>query len=271
MHFLEKWQGKTALITGASSGIGASFAELLAAGGCNLILTARRLDRLENLGSKLTAEHGIKVDTIQQDLSVPSSARALTDKIKNLGCHVDLLINNAGFGLSGAFIHNDLEKIKKLIQLNITSLVELTHILLPPMKIRGEGDILLVGSMGTYVMSPTLCCYCASKTFVNSFGKILRYELKNENINVTVFNPGNTTTEFMAAAGYQLTDRSAIVSMPPAKTAEIGLRSLAKGKSHLEPGAFNKFMALVIPRLPLQFRLTLTHFFQKVVGGQAHL
>jgi short-subunit dehydrogenase len=191
----------TALITGASAGLGRDFARLFAADGHDVILVARRRDRLEALAAELAAAHGIGATAIDVDLADPSAPRRLVDRIRGLGLAVDFLVNNAGFGHTGAFADAPLERETGMIQVNVTALVELTGLLLPDMKARRRGRILNVGSTAGFQPGPFMATYYASKAFVNSFTEALAYELDGSGVTATLSCPGATATEFAGHAG----------------------------------------------------------------------
>ena len=249
---LQEFKGKTALVTGASSGIGDSFAKLLAQSGANLILVARRLDRLESLKAQLESEHGIKVDVIAQDLSTIDAAQVLFDATEGKGHQVDILINNAGYGKQGAFSQSELDVQVNMLDLNVRTLTALSHLFIHKMQQRKSGYVLLVGSVGAFLPVPNMAAYAASKAYVRSFGEALNKECKADGVHVSVLNPGGTSTEFNEVAGQSM---SAIVDkcfmMSSEKAARIGLHALAKNKPSVVAGASNAagmFMLRFIPR-----------------------
>lgn len=262
-----RWKGKTALITGASSGIGESFARRLAGGGCNVVVTARRLEKLEALADELERETNICVTPVSCDLSVPGSAGELSDEIKARGISIDFLVNNAGIGLSGSFSGQDEDDIRGMIQLNTTSVVELTRRMIPEMLERNAGDILIVGSIAAYLPSPTLAVYSGTKAFVHSFGCALAYELRDTGVRVTVLNPGGTSTEWMEAAGFKSAQGPAVGMMSPDDVADAGLRAMAAGRYFTEPGFMNRLLGRAAPVVPMAAKLFFAHQVQKNIGG----
>jgi short-subunit dehydrogenase len=197
-----KLENNTALITGASSGIGEEFARQLAQRGVNLILVARREGKLSQLRDELVNQRtGLVVDVIGADLSKPGSAADLAARVTSLGRRVDILINNAGVGEHGDFATQAVEKHSAQIQLNCVSLVELTALFLPAMKQAGRGLIINVGSTAGFQPMPTMAVYGATKAFVLSFTEAVWQETKSTGVRVFVLCPGATETEFFARTG----------------------------------------------------------------------
>lgn len=194
------FKNKTALITGASSGIGAAFARELAAKGSNLVLVARRLDRLENLSSELTENYGVKVAVVAVDLTEDSAVATLRTELKSRGIEVHLLINNAGFGTSGGFEAEDLGRVFEEIDLNVKALVALTHSFIPGMLERKSGAIVNVASTAAFQPVPTMAVYGATKAFVLSFSEALWAEFETRGIRILALCPGGTETEFFDVA-----------------------------------------------------------------------
>ncbi|MEO0870040.1 MAG: SDR family oxidoreductase [Cyanobacteria bacterium J06642_11] len=191
---------KIALITGASSGIGAEFARQLAAKKLDLVLTARSQDKLDNLAEQLRQQHGIRTYIITQDLAEPGAASSVARQVEEFGIVVDLLINNAGFGAYGSFSESHLERQASMIQLNISALVELTHAFLPAMLKRHEGRIINVSSIAGFQPMPYWSVYAASKAFVLSFSEALWAEVKEKGVKVLALCPGPTESNFFAVA-----------------------------------------------------------------------
>lgn len=188
------------LITGASAGIGAVFAKQLAAQGHNLILSARRKDKLDELASQLTQQFKINVQTLSADLAKPEGSQLLADSIQAKGWQIQGLINNAGFGDRGLFSDLPLERQIQMIQLNVTSLVELTHRLLPNIRQQKEAFIINVASTAAFQAGPKMAIYYATKAFVLSFSEALHEELKRDRIYVSTLCPGATQSEFAQEA-----------------------------------------------------------------------
>lgn len=230
-----------ALITGASSGLGAEFAKLFAAEGHSLILVARRKSALEEQAAAIRAQHSVKVEIVDMDLGVPGAGSVLFEKLREFD--VEFLVNNAGFGNSGEFRNLPLENELKMIDLNIRTLVELTRLFLPQMLEKGRGRILNVGSTAGFQPGPYMTTYYASKAFVNSFSEALHEELKGTGVTCTVLAPGATKTEFAGAAGL---DNSRLFNTPlianSAAVAKAGYKGMMKGKALVVPGIMNRAM-----------------------------
>lgn len=195
----DKW----ALITGASSGFGIDFAHLLAERGANLVLVARRAEPMEKLGGELREKFGIKVSVEPMDLAKPGVGTELKSRLEAEKYRGDLLLNNAGYGLFGEFLAQPLDTTLDMLQLNMLSLTELTHVFAADMVRRGGGRILLTASIGGYQSTPLYAAYCASKAYVLLFGEALHEELKDKGVTVTVLSPGITATSFLAVSGQE--------------------------------------------------------------------
>jgi uncharacterized protein len=242
---------ETALITGASSGIGEEFARQLAARGDDLILVARRRDRLEQLAEQLrTATHVIECD-------LASDAAKLPDKVAKLGVDVDLLVNNAGFGLRGHFAELPAEREAEMIRVNCEAVVTLTHAFLPAMVERRRGGVITVASTAGLQPLPYETTYAASKAFAISFMEALSMELRGTNVRALVVNPGPVKTEWQAVAGYDENTRE----MPGMITAEQcvtdSLRAYDRGRRSVIPGRlFPWLMRATVSPKPIKLRVT---------------
>jgi short-subunit dehydrogenase len=206
------YKNKTAVVTGASAGLGVEYAKELASRGCNLVLVARRKDRLDALGAQIVKDHGVSVDTVSLDLSSPGAAKKLVAALKKLPVETDILINNAGFGTTGRFVSNDGAKVTEEINLNVTTLVDLTHALLPAMLKRNSGAIVNIASTAAYQPLPGLAVYAATKAFVLSFTSAVWGETKGTGVRVLAVCPGPTDTDFFDAAGSDPTGPLAPIS-----------------------------------------------------------
>ncbi len=195
------YRGSTVVITGASSGLGAEFAAQLAARGANLILVARRADRLEALGGDLEARHGVTVTPLPADLTAPGAASALAERVKKLGLPVHSLINNAGFGTHNLFQDEDADRIAQEVTLNVSAVVDLTKAFYPELLQHGSGVLVNVASTAAFQPIPRMAIYGASKAFVLSFTEALWYEARPSGLRVLALCPGATTTEFFDVAG----------------------------------------------------------------------
>src|SRR6267154_5169693 len=198
---MNHWQGKWALITGASAGIGAALARELAAGGTNLVLTARRRERLAGLAGELTAKHNIRTLVCVADLAQPLGPQEIFSFTESKNIAVDLLVNNAGFGAYGEFHKTRLDRIVEMTQVNVTAVVHLTHLFLPGMIARGSGDILILASTASFQPVPYITVYAATKSFDLSFAEGLAEEVRQYGIRVCALCPGSTETEFHEVAG----------------------------------------------------------------------
>ena len=232
-------RGLTALVTGASSGIGAEMARQLAARGANVIVTARRGDRLEALAKDLRAAHEVNVDVVVLDLGKADAAAALFDKTEGAGKPVDVLINNAGFGTQEHFVDAPWEKLHEQMQLNIVSLTELSSSLLEGHARRKRGWILNVASIGAYLPCPDYATYAAGKAYVRDFTEALAHELRRSPLRVCCLCPGGTATEFFEVAGQKPNAVVKMSLMSPARCARIGLRALLGGRRNIVAGVMN--------------------------------
>jgi short-subunit dehydrogenase len=219
----------TALITGASSGIGKELARIHAAKGGDLILVARRSELLNSLKEELVEKYKVTVQVIQKDLSVLGSSQAVYDEVTQNGWQVDYLFNNAGFGGKGAFLDRDLEADVEMVRLNVMALLKLTHLFGKDMKARGKGKILQTASTAGFLPGPYQNTYFATKAFVVSHTQGLAHELKGTGVTVTALCPGPVDTEFAQVAGFggsQMFDGAASAY----KTALKGYNAMEKGK-----------------------------------------
>jgi uncharacterized protein len=190
------YRGSTALITGASKGLGKTFAEALAARGMNLVLVARSGDTLQTLAKDLTARYGVQSVALSVDLAHPDAALHISEELERRGIQVDLLVNNAGLGLTGSFLSHDLKKKHAEIQVNVQVLVALSHLLGSAMTKRGSGGIINLASNASFQPLPYMATYAATKAFVLSFSEALQYELAGTGVHVMAACPGPTATSF---------------------------------------------------------------------------
>jgi hypothetical protein len=242
--------GHRALVTGASSGIGADVARSLAARGADLVVSARRAERLEALAAELRAAHGVAVDVVPADLGAPGGATALW-AAATAARPVDILINNAGFGHFRPFATVDAARDAEMLQLNVGAVVELCHRLVDAVPAGKPGWILNVASIAAWQAAPNFATYGASKAFVRSFSEALHYELKPRGIKVSCLCPGGTHTEFHAIAGAGDYGAIARASMLPAATvAEKGVHAMLRGKKTLVTGLLNKIACFFTGLLP---------------------
>lgn len=237
------------LITGASGGFGMEFARICAADGRNLILVARRGDKLTKLADELG--HEITIHTIIQDLSEHGAAQKVYKKIRRLRLTVDQIINNAGVGDYARFDHATVARQERLIGVNITALTLLTNLLLPDMVKARRGRILNVGSVLSFVPLPGMSVYAASKAFVLSFSEALSMELHGSGVTVTCLCPGATKTEFGRAARVNGNHPIARSHVTPASAARYGYRAMLSGTPIAIPGVAHKLFVMLAKLLPL--------------------
>jgi short-subunit dehydrogenase len=233
------------LITGASAGLGAEFARRCALRGDELVLVARRQERLETLANEL----GGKVHVFAADLAQPDAGVSLINGVEAGGLTVDTLINNAGFGGGGGFAGLALERQREMIDLNVRTLTELTHLVLTPMIERRGGAILNVASTAAFQPGPGSAVYFATKAYVLSFTEALHQELKGTGVKISALCPGATATEFGVVAGYKGRQLERFKA-DARKVVEAGLHGLERNKAIVIPGLFNKATAQVSRFLP---------------------
>jgi hypothetical protein len=233
-----------ALVTGASSGIGAALAREFAGHGHDLVLVARRTEPMARLAETLAAE-GAAATVIAADLSRPGAAATLAHDIASRGIMLDVLVNNAGLGAAGRFDQTEARRISEMLQVNIVALTELTRLILPGMVARGRGKIMLVSSIAGFSPGPHMAVYFASKSYVLNFGQALAYELAGTGVGVTVLCPGATDTEFFTVAGSQGTaiGRRLRRMMRAEDVANRGYRALVAGRHIVITGALNRVLA----------------------------
>jgi short-subunit dehydrogenase len=240
-----------ALITGASKGIGKSIALLLAQSGYNLLLVARSESELKQLSESVRSSDKVEALYLSIDLSTNDAAQHVRDWCKSLSVPLTVLINNAGYGLWGRFEELDLTAQLNMLKLNMDTVVELTYYLLPLLKEQPQSYILNVSSTAAYQAVPTLGLYSASKSFILSFSRALRYELKSTSVSVSCICPGPTDTEFTKRAGMDaLADLAEKFNMPPKLVAEAGLKGLFNKKAEIIPGFLNKLTSFAARHAP---------------------
>ncbi len=255
---------KTALITGASTGIGYELSKLFARAGYNLVLVARSASRLEEIAQDFQQKYSILVKVMVYDLSKPVAEDIYT-QLKSTP--IEVLVNNAGSSVYGAFSTTELEKELQIIQLNLTSLTSLTKLFLKDMLERRRGRILNVASTGSFVPGPLNAVYCATKAYVLSFSEALAEELQGTGVTVTALCPGQTLTEFQKRAKVENTRLFQFAPMQPAPVAEAGYRGLMSGKRLVIPGFTNQIIAF-LPRLfPRRVVAQMSKYFMSEVSG----
>lgn len=237
-------KGATALITGASSGIGLEFARFFAMDRYDLVLVARNSARLETLARELRSRYGVRATVIVQDLADPAAAQTIFERLNSESIEVEVLVNNAGTQVYGEFAKESVEQQLAMIQVNTSALVHLTRLLLPRMIRRGRGRILHVGSTGSFAPGPLNAVYCATKAFVLSFSEAIGAELAGTGVTVTALCPGATDTAFATRHGMQDV-RIFRNAMSPARVADIGYRALQRGRPLVVAGFSNQLQVLM--------------------------
>ncbi len=232
----------TALITGASGGIGYELAKLFARDHHNLVLVARSADKLTQVANELQA-HGVTVKTITLDLAEPPAPKFLFNQLQREGIAVDILVNNAGFGVYGEFAQRPEAEILGQIDLNIRALTELTRLFLPPMIARRNGRVMNVASTAAFQAGPMMAVYYASKAYVLLFSEAIANELRNTGVTVTCFCPGATHTDFAQRAGVVNSRLFKLGAMSAAKVALDGYRAVMEGRGLAISGAHNWIVA----------------------------
>lgn len=251
--------GKTALITGASSGLGAEFARQLAAMGCNLILVARRENRLNVVRDEILRQHQVKIQILSADLGIADAAQTLHNRIAAAGLRVDILINNAGFGVFGEHLQIPWQREQQMLMLDIVTLMQLTKLFAQDMRAGSGGYILQVSSIGGYQPTPTYAAYSAAKSFVLNFGEAFNYELRATNTSCTVLSPGVTATEFLQVAGQRPTLYQRLFMMQSPEVVRIGLRAMFRRKPSVVAGRLNALMVWSNRLLPRRWSAAVAH------------
>jgi short-subunit dehydrogenase len=249
----------TALVTGASSGIGAALAGELAFRGHAVTLVARREERLRSLATELSAEHSVDAEAIACDLAEPAERVRLVADLEQRGRSVEVLVNNAGFGSRGEFVTSDTERMLRMVRVNIEAVVDLTGRLLPAMVARGRGTVINVASTAAFQPLPGSAVYAASKAFVLSFSESLRTELRGRGVSVTALCPGLVRTEFPEVAGWgDVESRTPDVFWgSPADVAREAVEGAARGKRVVVPGVLNRAGAIAGQHSPRAVALPL--------------
>jgi short-subunit dehydrogenase len=245
----------TALVTGASAGLGVEFAKLCAAGGYDVVLLARSAARLAELAADLTKTHGVEARPLVADLADPAAPSRIFAQLGGQlrAKPIEILINNAGFGVRGPYTETDWARESSLMQVNMVALAHLTKLFLPEMVRRRTGRILNVASTAAFVPGPFMALYYASKAFVLSFSEALAEELKGTGVTATVLCPGPTRTEFAQAAGIADSDLFKGPTMSAAEVARVGYDAMMAGKSSVIAGARNRWMIRGTRLVPRSF------------------
>jgi len=258
-----KGEGQTALVTGASMGIGVDLAECFAKDGYDLILTARSEPQLKDVAARLAASHKIKATPIASDLGVAGNGAKLAEQIAAQGLSVDVLVNNAGYGIAGAFDGSERTQQLGMIDLNDRALVELTHIYWPRMLAAKRGGVLNVASTASFQPGPLMAVYYASKAFVLSFSEALWKEAEGTGVHVSCLCPGPTVSQFRERAGTGKTKLKNLgTAMGSAPVAKMGYRGFQKNRRVVITGGRNRMLATLVPFLPRKTLLGIVHNMQ---------
>jgi short-subunit dehydrogenase len=250
---------QTALVTGASSGIGLDLARLLAERGHDLILVARSRATLDQLAADLSAKHGISATSIPADLSDPATPQRLYDDLAARRVTIDLLINNAGFGLFGSFVQQDEHRITELLQVNITALTALTRLFLPGMIARNRGRVMNVASTAGFQPGPYMAIYYASKAYVISFTEAVSEELRHTDVTLTALCPGPTLTNFADVAQMTFTNLfNTPFLMSSIAVARYGYDAMMRGQRIAIPGIINRVVAFSNRLAPRRLATTIS-------------
>jgi short-subunit dehydrogenase len=248
-----------ALVTGASSGIGAAIARELAARGYSVALTARREERLRSLATELTGEFGVGAEAIASDVGRPEERERLRDELRSRGRTVEVLVNNAGFGLQADFATSQRDRLTEMVRVNDEAVVDFTSMFLSGMVERGRGAVINIASTAAFQPLPGSAVYAASKAFVLSFSEAIRTELRGKGVSVTAVCPGPVKTEFTDVAGVGGVEERTpgAVWMSPEEIARQAVDGAKHDKRVVVPGAINRVTALAGQHSPRAIALPL--------------
>ena len=253
---------ETVLVTGASSGIGRELARCFAEGGSDVVLVARREDRLRELAQELTSRYGVQAHVLPKDLNLSAAGREIEDELRGAGIRVDVLVNNAGFGDRGAFAALGIERQMKMVQVNVGVVTELARRFLPGMIERRRGGVLNVASTAAFQPGPQMSVYYATKAYVLHFSEGIAEELAGTGVSVTCLCPGPTVTEFGADSRMDGSLLFRMGAMPAVRVARAGYDGFRAGKVVVVPGLRNKLVAFSVrtgPRFLVRKIVKLLH------------
>ena len=252
------YRGTTALITGASSGLGTEFAAQFAARGADVVLVARREDRLRALAERLERAHRITATVIALDITRPDAAAVLRRELEERGIRIQTLVNNAGFGMKGGFAEADAGRIGEMVQVNVAALVAITREFLPDLVRDGRGALVGVASTGAYQPCPNMAVYGATKAFVLSFTEALAYETRGSGLGVLALSPGATRTEFFDVVG--TADAAVGRFRTPEQVVRRALRELDRRDTppSIVTGRANAISAALVGLIPRRLALSLS-------------
>lgn len=242
--------GWRALVTGASAGIGEALARRLAAEGANLVLTARRKERLERLAVALRQAYGVDVRVEAIDLSEPRAGTHLYERTEGQGLAIDLLVNNAGFGTYDLFLNTSWGRLHDELSVNVVALTELTRAFVPHMVERGRGHVMNIASIAAWLPCPDFAVYAATKAYVRNFTEALDYELKGTGVRAICVAPGGTKTEFTEVAGQRVKSSGERMMMTAERCADIAVRKMLAGRRTVITGWLNSLMMWSLRFLP---------------------
>lgn len=260
-------KGKWALVTGASSGLGADFARRLAERGMHTVLVARREQELQKLAAELVETHRVQSIVVKMDLGVADAAQTLFDKLTADGIDIDVLVNNAGFGTYGDFVDLTWESQQQMLQLNVVALTQLTRLFVAPMVERDFGYIMHVSSVAAFQSTPTYATYAASKAYVLSFGEAVAYELRNTGVKMTVLCPGAVATEFLQVSGQRLMPAHRLSMMSSDAVTNLGVRAMLRGQPSIVSGIVNKLAAWSMRFIPRRMAAFFADITMRVQPG----
>jgi short-subunit dehydrogenase len=242
--------GRTALVTGASSGIGREIADVAAGDGYDVVLTARREGKLRDAAAAIEADHGVETTVITQDLAQPGAAEELYESVRAAGVEVHALVNNAGVPVYGEFTDTDPAAERDMMRVNMTALTELTKLFVPDMVDRGRGAVLNAASLAAFYPIPKQAVYSGTKSYVLAFSRALAHELEGDGVTVTALCPGAVETEYARRGNVEESNTMDGVTNDPRSVAEAGWNGLTAGERFVFPSTFASYGAQLTRLLP---------------------